>query len=1006
MTYTFTNTEASAYVARMTVTPSDLRCSIIDTYIGALKSAGVWSKLDALYIQAAADVQSAKLNAVQNAYNITLNGATTFTVDKGIKGTTLTGGGYGDTGFNPSTAVGAKYLQNDCNRFGWSLESLEQDAPIYGTLSSVESYCYPAFGDGSSYIRLQVGGSYIAASTDASGFWATSRVASTGFSTYKNGVLKALTATASTALATSNFISMRTNASDSFTNNVPVWGFGGGLTGTEETALYNATKTYLQNIGAVTIGGNAAITDANDTLAGSGKAIQWTPANLATAPVEWFKADSGVTLSGSNVATLAQKGSHTGGLSVPAAFTGPTQGTLNNKKTLAFSAAANTGLNTFNTRNFASGALTFFVVAKRTAGRTSTYDILVNTDAPWDSGHGFANQYDTGSAGVVSMYGGNGYGGGSPYGQVADPAGPAQDGLWHVIESHANASAIVMAFDANIQSLYASAAGASPTLTGYALDVGFNTDGNWLGGEIAEIIILNYEPTAIELAQIQGYLAWEWGAAGSSITDLVAKMPATHLFKGSAPTLGRTGAANIADSNDTLAGAGFILSGVHGSASITDANDTLMGSGKVAVQGTAGVTDANDTLTGGGNVAVKGTAGITDANDTLSGSGTLGAGTIHGDASITDANDTLAGAGKVTIQGNAPITDANDTLSGAGVSPIKGTAPVTDANDTLSGAGAVAIKGSAAVTDANDTLSGSGNVLHSVTGDFSGLDTDTLVAVGQVLPSGTEGVFQPGAFQDGTFDILEEVSFTLQEAKDTLSFTTEAGKLVSFALVGTKDTASFTTGITSDVTFNIQELKDTAHFNVPIQANLSFAITATKDTLAFNARTGTLINFAIVATKDTFSGGVTVFDGRFATFALQEPKDTLSAAILSTWNVALAVTDRPDTIHFTTRTGILIDFSLQERVDSIHFVAEAKAELTFALQERKDKIFFRTFSTYWTEGDSDYIPIPPENRSVIVRPANDNLGIQEQSFARTGHVQSENRVIEIAQNHALREDEL
>jgi hypothetical protein len=251
MTYTFTNTEASAYVARMTVTPSDPRCALIDNYVGALKTAGIWTKLDALYIHAAADQQSALLNAVQNAYNETIVGTVTFTTDRGLKSSLQSGANYLTTGFNPTSASSPKFTQNSANKFGWGLETTVHPAPVCGSATTQLSYIFPAWGDGNGYTTLN-GPEFSIASTDASGLWATSRVASTGHSTYKNGALLGLFTGTSTGVDNSIFQGLRdANTTNTLTNNLAIWGFGSGLTGTEETALYNATLTYLQGVGAV-----------------------------------------------------------------------------------------------------------------------------------------------------------------------------------------------------------------------------------------------------------------------------------------------------------------------------------------------------------------------------------------------------------------------------------------------------------------------------------------------------------------------------------------------------------------------------------------------------------------------------------------------------------------------------------------------------------------------------------------------------------------------------------
>lgn len=56
--------EAIAYFAGMSVQPDATRKGQLDTLITSLKSAGVWAKLDALYIMAAHDAQAARVNAV------------------------------------------------------------------------------------------------------------------------------------------------------------------------------------------------------------------------------------------------------------------------------------------------------------------------------------------------------------------------------------------------------------------------------------------------------------------------------------------------------------------------------------------------------------------------------------------------------------------------------------------------------------------------------------------------------------------------------------------------------------------------------------------------------------------------------------------------------------------------------------------------------------------------------------------------------------------------------
>lgn len=92
---------AVALFARMTTPPSDARKTLINDLIVALKAAGVWAQLLALYVTAAADAQAAGLNWISATYNLVPLSSPTFTVDRGY-----TGGGaaYLSTGISPSVA--------------------------------------------------------------------------------------------------------------------------------------------------------------------------------------------------------------------------------------------------------------------------------------------------------------------------------------------------------------------------------------------------------------------------------------------------------------------------------------------------------------------------------------------------------------------------------------------------------------------------------------------------------------------------------------------------------------------------------------------------------------------------------------------------------------------------------------------------------------------------------------------------------------------------------------
>lgn len=79
-------TETNALIARMPSPPSMQSTIEIDTCIVSLKTAGIWVKLDGLWVLAAPDTSSAFLNWIANRNNIDQVGVGTFTANTGWAG--------------------------------------------------------------------------------------------------------------------------------------------------------------------------------------------------------------------------------------------------------------------------------------------------------------------------------------------------------------------------------------------------------------------------------------------------------------------------------------------------------------------------------------------------------------------------------------------------------------------------------------------------------------------------------------------------------------------------------------------------------------------------------------------------------------------------------------------------------------------------------------------------------------------------------------------------------
>lgn len=251
--YVFANAEASALVARFTTPPTRARKALIDTLVGSLKTAGVWSKMDALYVMAAADAQAAQRNWIADAFNLTPNSAPTFAADRGYtpNGTTS----YLDTGFNPSTAPTPKLTQNDAHMFIWSRTNLRNA----GTIS------YDA-GNGNSRVTRRGNVDAPTGSDAAVAANMTSQVVLTpnaypghvGWSRsgaalwegYTGGVDIGGGTTASAAALSENFGIGRIAAGQFGLNQIAAYHFGSNLTAGEVLATYNALNTYMTAVGA------------------------------------------------------------------------------------------------------------------------------------------------------------------------------------------------------------------------------------------------------------------------------------------------------------------------------------------------------------------------------------------------------------------------------------------------------------------------------------------------------------------------------------------------------------------------------------------------------------------------------------------------------------------------------------------------------------------------------------------------------------------------------------
>ena len=239
--------EGSALFARMVPAPSGARGPLIDATIRSLKTAGVWAKLDGLWVTAAHSEQAAQLNWVGATNTLTAVGALpTFTVDRGYQGNgssqLLT------TGFIPGAG---KTLRDDHHMGVW-VRTTGQDsiAEIGAEMLSITTRQATDL----MVSRSASTSTNTVASTDGSGLSLVSRVAGPGYTQYRNGVSLATPVEASVAFGGvfPIYICGR-NASGTPAYNakqIAAASIGGGLSVSEQAALYQALAAYMTAVGA------------------------------------------------------------------------------------------------------------------------------------------------------------------------------------------------------------------------------------------------------------------------------------------------------------------------------------------------------------------------------------------------------------------------------------------------------------------------------------------------------------------------------------------------------------------------------------------------------------------------------------------------------------------------------------------------------------------------------------------------------------------------------------
>jgi hypothetical protein len=238
------------------------RQTLISNLIKGLKTDGVWTKLDRLWITAGENTQSALIDLVARS-TATVVSTPSFTVDRGYAGEDVaTATKYIDSNFTPSVH-GVKYTQNSAHYSAYCITNNipSSGGAVMGTDpsgSTVFVDFYLNLGGGANmYGRINDGtasGAQTAPSTRI-GHWLINRSGASATQVYQAGSLYASPNAVSGALPAIDIFFLTINwqgsVSSSSPNTFAAFSMGGSLNSTEAAAFNTRLGTYLTAVGAI-----------------------------------------------------------------------------------------------------------------------------------------------------------------------------------------------------------------------------------------------------------------------------------------------------------------------------------------------------------------------------------------------------------------------------------------------------------------------------------------------------------------------------------------------------------------------------------------------------------------------------------------------------------------------------------------------------------------------------------------------------------------------------------
>jgi hypothetical protein len=240
--------ESLAFFARLATEPTAERKAAYDALIVALVYAGVWAKLDALYVLTAVDAATANTNLISEDFTLVPTGSPAFEADAGYTGTN-DNGVHLETGFDPTEGT-PNYTRDSASLFAYKNVDNADDGGLFIGRDGA-AYLQGYRGDSKFYLAMNGGGGIANAVATNTGLYLGSRPDSTHSVNYLNGTLlvnsEGSNSIAIIAGRTFRFLGSALAGGNSNAQ-ISAGGFGGALTGADSRNLYTAIQGYLSDI--------------------------------------------------------------------------------------------------------------------------------------------------------------------------------------------------------------------------------------------------------------------------------------------------------------------------------------------------------------------------------------------------------------------------------------------------------------------------------------------------------------------------------------------------------------------------------------------------------------------------------------------------------------------------------------------------------------------------------------------------------------------------------------